>query len=190
MTAGLAEDVGLDAWALVAAAQQGDANAYGDLYSRYRDVVFRFVLSRIADRHLAEDLTGETFLRALRRLDSVSYQGRDVGAWFVTIARNLVFDHCKSSRFRLEVKVANMLDAEDTAVGPEREVIASTVAAELWGCVDRLGRDQQQCVRLRFQQGLSVRETAIVMGRKDGAVKALQHRAIRRLLQLLPEGIR
>ena len=67
------------------------------------DVVFRYVLFRVGDRELAEDVTSETFLRALRRIASVSYQGRDVGAWFVTIARNLVLDHVKSSRFRLEV---------------------------------------------------------------------------------------
>jgi RNA polymerase sigma-70 factor (ECF subfamily) len=183
-------EVDTAAWELVAAAQQGDQNAFGQLYDRYVDVVFRFVLFRVSDRPLAEDLTSETFLRALRRISSVSYQGRDVGAWFVTIARNLVLDHVKSSRYRLEMTTADILDSSADDRGPEHEVVEEATAAELMRCVAQLGRDQQECITLRFMQGLSVSETAAVMGRNEGAVKALQHRAVRRLAQLLPEGLR
>jgi RNA polymerase sigma-70 factor (ECF subfamily) len=183
-------DVDTAAWELVAAAQQGDQSAFGQLYDRYVDVVFRFVLFRVGDRPLAEDLTSETFLRALRRISSVSYQGRDVGAWFVTIARNLVLDHVKSSRYRLEMTTADILDSSADDRGPEHEVVEEATATELMRCVAQLGRDQQECIMLRFMQGLSVSETAAVMGRNEGAVKALQHRAVRRLAQLLPEGLR
>ena len=185
-----APEVDTVAWDLVAAAQQGDQNAFGQLYDRYVDVVFRFVLFRVGDRPLAEDLTSETFLRALRRISSVSYQGRDVGAWFVTIARNLVLDHVKSSRYRLEMTTADIADSSASDRGPEHEVVQEATAAELMRCVAQLGRDQQECIVLRFMQGLSVSETAAVMGRNEGAVKALQHRAVRRLAQLLPEGLR
>lgn len=183
-------EVDTAAWELVAAAQQGDQDAFGQLYDRYVDVVFRFVLFRVGDRPLAEDLTSETFLRALRRISSVSYQGRDVGAWFVTIARNLVLDHVKSSRYRLEMTTADILDSSADDRGPEHEVVEQATAAELMRCVAQLGRDQQECIMLRFIQGLSVSETAAMMGRNEGAVKALQHRAVRRLAQLLPEGLR
>jgi RNA polymerase sigma-70 factor (ECF subfamily) len=182
------------AWQLVRAAQDGDARAFGELYDRYVDTVFRYVLFRVGDRPLAEDLTSETFLRALRRISSVSYQGRDVGAWFVTIARNLVLDHVKSSRYRLEVATSDVADAHSrqagTASGPENEVVAAATNAELMKCVAKLNPDQQECIILRFMQGLSVAETAALMGRNEGAVKALQHRAVRRLAQLLPEGYR
>lgn len=183
-------EVDTAAWELVAAAQQGDQNAFGQLYDRYVDVVFRFILFRVSDRPLAEDLTSETFLRALRRISSVSYQGRDVGAWFVTIARNLVLDHVKSSRYRLEMTTADILDSSADDRGPEHEVVERATAAELMRCVAQLGHDQQECITLRFMQGMSVSETAAVMGRNEGAVKALQHRAVRRLAQLLPEGLR
>ncbi|MDQ3761662.1 MAG: sigma-70 family RNA polymerase sigma factor [Actinomycetota bacterium] len=183
-------EVDTAAWELVAAAQQGDQHAFGQLYDRYVDVVFRFILFRVGDRPLAEDLTSETFLRALRRISSVSYQGRDVGAWFVTIARNLVLDHVKSSRYRLEMTTADILDSSTSDRGPEHEVVEEATATELMRCVAQLGRDQQECIMLRFMQGLSVSETAAVMGRNEGAVKALQHRAVRRLAQLLPEGLR
>lgn len=190
----LARDEGHDAaWALVRAAQQGDTAAFGRLYDRYVDVVFRYVLFRVGDRSLAEDVTSETFLRALRRISTVSYQGRDVGAWFVTIARNLVLDHVKSSRYRLEVTTAEISDASmsggQAGGGPEHEVLAAATNAELMRCVAKLNADQQECVMLRFMQGLSVAETAAIMGRNEGAIKALQHRAVRRLAQLMPEGL-
>jgi RNA polymerase sigma-70 factor (ECF subfamily) len=181
------------AWQLVHEAQHGDARAFGELYDRYVDMVYRYVLFRVGDRPLAEDLTSETFLRALRRISTVSYQGRDVGAWFVTIARNLVLDHVKSSRYRLEVTTSDVADTPSwstgVASGPEQEVVASDTNAELMRCVAKLNRDQQECIVLRFLQGLSVAETAAHMGRNEGAIKALQHRAVRRLAQLLPESL-
>jgi RNA polymerase sigma-70 factor (ECF subfamily) len=173
------------AWELVRSAQNGDAAAFGQLYDRYVDVVFRYVLFRIGDRSLAEDVTSETFLRAFRRINSVSYQGRDVGAWFVTIARNIVLDHVKSSRFRLEVSTADPDDGQAVDVGPETQVLANIAHAELLHCVEQLGDDQRECIVLRFLQGLSVAETAEIMHRNAGAIKALQHRAVRRLAQLL-----
>ncbi|RJQ78064.1 sigma-70 family RNA polymerase sigma factor [Pseudonocardiaceae bacterium YIM PH 21723] len=187
----VAEDVqSAQAWELVNAAQQGDTAAFGKLYDRYVDVVYRYVLFRVGDRNLAEDITSETFLRALRRITSISYQGRDVGAWFVTIARNLIFDHVKSSRYRLEVSTPELGDNQNVAPGPEAEVLAEATQAEVLRCVAKLNNDQRECIVLRFLQGLSVAETAKVMGRNEGAVKALQHRAVRRLAKLLPAEVR
>jgi RNA polymerase sigma-70 factor (ECF subfamily) len=179
-----------EVWALVEAAQRGDAAAFGQLYDRYVDSVFRYVLFRVGDRTLAEDVTSETFLRAFRRIGSLTYQGRDVGAWFVTIARNLVLDHVKSSRFRLEVATADPDDANNPQAGPEHQVLAQLTHDELLRCVAQLGDDQRECIVLRFLQGLSVAETAAIMDRNEGAVKALQHRAVRRLAQLLPAELR
>ncbi|MFE2753120.1 sigma-70 family RNA polymerase sigma factor [Actinosynnema sp. NPDC059335] len=177
-------------WNLVRAAQGGDTDAFGALYDRYVDVVYRYVLFRVGDRTLAEDVTSETFLRALRSIGSISYQGRDVGAWFVTIARNIVFDHVKSSRYRLEVTTAELADNREVTDGPEQEVLTDATNAELLRCVAQLGDDQRECITLRFIQGLSVAETAARMGRNEGAIKALQHRAVRRLAQLLPAWLR
>ncbi|ROP39720.1 sigma-70 family RNA polymerase sigma factor [Saccharothrix texasensis] len=177
-------------WNLVRAAQGGDTDAFGALYDRYVDVVYRYVLFRVGDRTLAEDVTSETFLRALRSIGSISYQGRDVGAWFVTIARNIVFDHVKSSRYRLEVTTAELADNREVTDGPEQEVLTDATNAELLRCVAQLGDDQRECITLRFIQGLSVAETAARMGRNEGAIKALQHRAVRRLAQLLPTWLR
>ena len=95
--------------ALVERAQDGDGEAFGQLYDHYADTVYRYIYYRVGGKATAEDLTSETFLRALRRIGTFTYQGRDFGAWLVTIARNLVADHFKSSRFRLEVTTGEML---------------------------------------------------------------------------------
>ena len=174
--------------ALVDRARTGDTEAFAQLYDRYVDTIHRYVYYRVASRQLAEDLTSETFLRALRRIETFTWQGRDFGAWLVTIARNLVADHLKSSRFRLEVTTAEMVDS-DHVESPEGEVMAAFTNAALLEAVQRLNSQQQECLVLRFLQGLSTAETAAAMGRKEGAVKALQHRAVRRLATLLPEGL-
>jgi len=181
---------GVDVWALVHRAQEGDAEAFGELYDHYVTMVHRYVYHRVGDRATAEDVTSETFVRALRRIDSLSFQGRDVGAWLVTIARNIVLDHVKSSRYRLEVTTADMRDADRATDGPEDAVVAHLTNRELLACVQQLGSEQQECIVLRFIHGLSVSETAAIMGKKDGAIKALQHRAVRRLAGMLPEGLR
>jgi RNA polymerase sigma-70 factor (TIGR02952 family) len=181
---------GVDVWELVSQAQAGDAEAFGRLYDHYVSMVHRYVYYRVGDRATAEDVTSETFVRALRRIDSLSFQGRDVGAWLVTIARNIVLDHVKSSRYRLEVTTADMRDADQATDGPEDAVLQHLTNRELLACVQQLGSEQQECIVLRFIHGLSVSETAEIMGKKDGAIKALQHRAVRRLAGLLPDGLR
>jgi RNA polymerase sigma-70 factor (ECF subfamily) len=183
-------DRSAEAWDLVRAAQEGEVEAFGQLYDRYVDVVYRYILFRVGDRTLAEDVTSETFLRALRRIASVTYQGRDVGAWFVTIARNLVLDHMKSSRYRLEVPTAELYEPHNVQAGPEQKVLEEARTIELLRCLSKLNSDQRECIVLRFLQGLSVAQTAELMGRNEGAVKALQHRAVRRLAQLLPRELR
>ncbi|MET0189957.1 MAG: sigma-70 family RNA polymerase sigma factor [Pseudonocardia sediminis] len=179
-----------NSWALVEASQAGDVRAFGELYERYHDVVFRYVLFRMGDRSFAEDITQETFVRALRRIGSVSYQGRDIGAWFVTIARNLIFDYVKSSRYRLESTTSEIVELSPATGGPEQQVLDNATNSELLASIDKLNPDQRECIQLRFLKGLSVAETAELMDRNEGAVKALQHRAVRRLAQLLPEGLR
>jgi RNA polymerase sigma-70 factor (ECF subfamily) len=180
----------VEMWSLVKAAQTGDGEAFGKLYDRYVDSVFRFIFYRVNDRALAEDFTSETFLRALRRIGGINYQGRDIGAWFMTIARNIVFDHVKSARFRLELTTAELLDGDESAPSPELTVLTNLTNARLLEAVNTLGDEQKECIVLRFLNGLSVAETAAVMGKNDGAIKALQHRAVKRLAGILGDELR
>ncbi|MBB5137723.1 RNA polymerase sigma-70 factor (ECF subfamily) [Thermocatellispora tengchongensis] len=167
---------------LVLRAKTGDAEAFGTLYDRYLDLVYRYVYFRVGSHPLAEDLTSETFLRALRRIADFTWQGRDFGAWLVTIARNLVADHFKSGRYRLEVSTAEVLDVPlDGPNIPENAVVAAMVNDEVLRAVRELNAEQQECVVLRFLHGMTLAETALVMGKNSGAIKALQFRAVRAL---------
>ncbi len=172
--------------ALVLQAKAGDNDAFGTLYDRYLDLVYRYIYFRVGSHPLAEDLTSETFLRALRRITDFTWQGRDFGAWLVTIARNLVTDHFKSSRYRLEVTTAEVLDVPlDGAHIPENAVVTAIINDRVLRAVRDLNPEQQECVVLRFLHGLSLAETALIMGKKSGAIKALQFRAIRSLARAL-----
>jgi RNA polymerase sigma-70 factor (ECF subfamily) len=185
-------DAAAEVWALVERAQAGESAAFGLIYDRYVDTVFRFVYFRVGNRQLAEDLTSDTFLRALKRIGSFTWQGRDLGAWLVTIARNLVADHFKSGRYRLEVTTGDVLDADREDRGPEGSpesaVVDHITNVALLTAVKQLNPEQQECIVLRFLQGFSVAETARTMGKNEGAIKALQYRAVRALARLLPEG--
>jgi RNA polymerase sigma-70 factor, ECF subfamily len=186
------DDPAREVWNLVERAQNGDTEAFGLIYDRYMDTVFRFIYFRVGNRQLAEDLTSDTFLRALKRIGSFTWQGRDLGAWLVTIARNLVADHFKSGRYRLEVTTGDVLDAEREDRGiegsPESAVVDHITNVTLLTAVKQLNPEQQECIVLRFLQGFSVAETAQAMGKNEGAIKALQYRAVRALARLLPDG--
>jgi RNA polymerase sigma-70 factor (ECF subfamily) len=182
-----------EVWTMVERAQRGETAAFGEIYDRYVDTVFRFIYFRVGNRPLAEDLTSDTFLRALKRIGSFTWQGRDLGAWLVTIARNLVADHFKSGRYRLEVTTGDVLDADREDRGPEGSpesaVVDHITNVTLLTAVKQLNPEQQECIVLRFLQGFSVAETAQTMGKNEGAIKALQYRAVRALHRLLPEGL-
>lgn len=171
--------------ALVALAQDGDADAFGELYRRHVDGVYRYVYVRVGSAHTAQDLTSETFIKALRALPGFTWQGKDLAAWLITIARNVVNDHTKSSRFRLEVATADMRDADSEVAAPDGEVMDRMRDERLLRAVAQLKPEQAECVTLRFIHGLSLAETAEIMGKQVNAVKQLQLRAVRALQRAL-----
>ena len=176
--------------ALVELARGGDAEAFGMLYDHYQPSVYRFLYYRVGSVALAEDLTSETFVRALRSINSFRWQGKDFGAWLMTIARNLATDHAKSGRARLEVATEDMSLHDAATEGPENAVLAAVTHEAVLHALRTLPDEQQECLVLRVLQSRSIAETAVVMGRSEGAVKQLQLRAVRNLANRLPEGLR
>ncbi len=177
--------------ALVELARDGDKEAFGLLYDHYHVSVYRFLFYRTRSQQLAEDLTSETFFRALRSMNNFRWQGRDFGAWLMTIARNLTTDHFKAGRTRLEMTTEDMsVHDESSDDGPEGTVLASLTNEVLMEALGSLPPEQQECLVLRFLQGFSIAETATSLGRSDGAIKQLQLRAVRNLAKLMPEGLR
>jgi RNA polymerase sigma-70 factor (ECF subfamily) len=175
---------------LVELARGGDAEAFGQLYDHYNASVYRFLYYRLGAAHVAEDLMAETFLRALRGIASFKWQGRDFGAWLMTIARNLAHDHYKAARTRHELVTEDMSAHDSATEGPENAVLDALTNQALLTALRSLPEEQQDCLVMRFLQGLSIAETARVLGRSDGAVKQLQLRAVRNLAKRMPEGLR
>jgi RNA polymerase sigma-70 factor (ECF subfamily) len=176
--------------ALVELARGGDKDAFGLLYDHYQPSVYRFLYYRTRSATLAEDLTADTFFRALRSMNSFRWQGRDFGAWLMTIARNLTTDHFKAGRTRLEMTTEDMSLHDDVTEGPESAVLAGLTNELLLKALTQLPVEQRECLIMRFLQGLSIAETAQSLGRSDGAVKQLQLRGVRNLAKLMPEGLR
>jgi RNA polymerase sigma-70 factor (ECF subfamily) len=176
--------------ALVELARGGDSEAFGLLYDHYQPSVYRFVYYRTRSQTLAEDLTSETFLRALRNMAGFRWQGKDFGAWLMTIARNLCTDHFKAGRTRLELTTEDMGAHDAATESPEHEVLAGLTNEVLLDGLQQLSDEQRDCLIMRFLQGLSIAETSAILGRSEGAIKQLQLRGVRNLAKLIPAGWR
>lgn len=174
---------------LVARAQTGDNAAFTLLYDRYVDQTYAYIHRRVGHRQTAEDLTGDVFLRAYRRLGQFEWQGKDLGAWIMTIARNRVHDHYKSSRVRLERSTE--IDAErhdgSRLDRPEEVTEARDMARSLGRALEQLKDEHREVIELRFVHGMNVAETAQVLERSVGATKALQYRALRALAEIVKD---
>lgn len=180
---------------LVAQAQAGDAEAFGQIYQQYRPSVYRIALKRVRNVELAEDLTQDVFVRAFRAIGSWQWQGKDIGAWLATIARNLTIDHLKGAQQRRVIAVADYADLnvsmrDATPEGdPERMVLDGIRNRDLHNAMQHLTADQLDCLKYRFLREFSVAETARAMAREEGAVKSLTTRAVQALSRFLPRAV-
>jgi RNA polymerase sigma-70 factor (ECF subfamily) len=177
-----------DSWALVQLAQAGDSEAFAEIYQRYRTTVYWYVVKRVHAHELAEDITQEVFLRALKNISRFTWAGRDYGAWLVTIARNLIVDHVKSHHVRRTTSVANMLDM-DTAGADDvtGQVESNADIAEVRATLPLLTAEQQAAIKARWFDELSVTEAAQVLGINEGAVKASTYRATRAMRRIIEQ---
>jgi RNA polymerase sigma-70 factor (ECF subfamily) len=173
---------------LVDQAAAGDRAAFAALYERFLDPVYRYFYYRTGQRSEAEDLTEQVFLKAWEALGKFRWQGRPFLAWLYRLAHNLHADHLRRRR------PAVPLDSETSheALVDQRAAsqLARTVDADLLTRgIRQLTPDQQQVILLRFAQGLDTAQIANVLDKHEGAVRALQMRALQRLRQVLaPEG--
>jgi len=179
-----------EADALVRDAINGDTDAFALLFRVTLPSVYRYLFGRCGDAALAEDLAQDSYLRAMRAVRS-SFTGgsSEFLAWLIRIARNRFLDHVKSGRVRWEVVVDETPITLATG-DPEMEALSRVESADLKRVLARLTADQQEILYLRFFQGLAITEVATATQRTEGAVKALQFRALRALARILEaEGI-
>src|SRR2546426_3965985 len=187
---GAAVQAGEDA-ALAHRAKAGDAQAFGALYDRYFERVYRYVYYRVREEAEAEDVTSEVFFRALRAMPR--YEPRQPFlAWLYRIARNAVIDRARATRPRLSFEDALAHpDAGDHIVDPDAELLATDRRARLRTALAKLTREQQEVVVLRFVEGLSADEVGKIMGKRAGTVRGLQFRALQALKKhVTPEDLR
>lgn len=147
--------------------------------------MYRYLLLRTRNRHLAEDLTQEVFVRALRHIDGFTWQGVAFTAWLFTIARNLHLDEVKTKRSRVETLVSELSDSDTRDRSAEFAALRALEAIENHEAVrtalHTLNIHERQCMEMRFIGEMSPEETACAMGRTVGAVKALTFRAMQKL---------
>ncbi len=178
----------LDDCILLEQAQKGQVAAFGELYERHAETVYRYLQAHLSNRLDAEDLTEDVFLRSWRSLPLYKQQGIPFPAYLLRIARNALTDHYRRSARR---GPHTSLDHDETLPDPHTEpsdaVHARIERQELVRLMEGLNEDYRTVLVLRFFSELSPEETAQVMGRSAGAVRVLQHRALAALRQLLKE---
>lgn len=176
--------------ALAAAARAGDRDAFAELYQLHHCEVFAFVRARTGCLHLAEDIVSETFIRALRAIEGFTWSGGGFCAWLITIARNLLADHYKSSRNWRESPAGELFDADWIGSDTEDLVLERLTAETIRAAIECLNPLQRACIEARFLKQLTIAETAALLDRDERAIRALQYRATRSLARdtrLAPE---
>ncbi|MFW5696329.1 MAG: RNA polymerase sigma factor [Phototrophicaceae bacterium] len=165
---------------LVQAAQRGDSAAFETLYRENVQRVFRYVYYRVNDRHLAEDLTGDVFTRALASISRYEDRGRPFIAWLYRIANGRVIDHYRRVGRRPR---EHNVDLTPLPVQQDMDsaLVRQQVARVLRAAIAELTAEQQQVIILRFIEDKRIDEAAAIMGKNPNAIKALQHRALRTL---------
>lgn len=172
---------------LVARAKAGDAEAFGEIYELNVDRIYRYVAYRVSGQAEAEDLTEQVFLKAWEAIHRYEDRGLPFGAWLFRLAHNLVVDYYRTRRQDVPLDEYQEGDAGGILAqgDPQSDFEAKVEASELRAALRQLGDDQRQVVLLRFVEGLSHAEVAAIVGKSEGATRALQHRALLTMAKLL-----
>ena len=168
-------DAALDDASLVEHSK-ADAEAFGALYDRYCDRIYRYVFRRLRNHEAAEDVTAEIFVKVLRAIDTYRPATAPFSTWLYRIAANAVVDYTRSRRITMSLDVT--ADAADLGAPVEEQVITRVEAARVWQAVDNLTDAQRTAVTLRFGSDLPIAAIAGHMGRTEGAVKLLLNRGL------------
>ena len=162
---------------LVEQAQQGDRNALEALYLEHFDRIYSYLHMSVGNRHDAEDLTTQTFLKMLEAIGRFRWRSAPFSAWLFRIAHNLAMDHFRSTRrWQPEEEVP---EPEGRAESSAEEVALESIGRRsMLELIDSLSLDQQQVLLLKFVFSFSNGEAGTILGKSEGAVKSLQHRAL------------
>ena len=167
----------LEVGRLVARARAGDRQAFGELYDRYAERVFRFALARLPEPADAEDLVQRVFLKAIEALPRYEERGLPFGAWLFRIARNALIDRDRVRRPTLPLDDAAQAHAAEHEQ-PARAVELSAEQERVRAALAALTAEQRDVLVYRYFAGLTPSEIAALMGKREGSVRSLQFRAL------------
>ena len=171
--------------ALAVRASKGETAAFGLLYDRHVDAIYRYVYYRVRDDAEAEDLTSDVFMRALKAMPR--YEPRQAFlAWLYRIARNAVIDRARRGNRQVSFEDALEHPNADQILDPDEQILATSDNATVRGALAQLTPLQQEVIVLRFLEGYSTHEIARIVGKREGTVRGIQFRAIGALRQLIP----
>lgn len=170
---------------LVRRAQAGDQAAFVAIYEQYQPPVYTYVYYRVGEAALAEDLTAEVFVRLVDKIHTFTPGERPILAWLYTIAGNLITDHYRHNG---RVTLLPLDEERDVSEVDPAQLAQSHLAQEkLLAAMRQLTEEQRQVVLLKFVDRRSNAEVGAILGKSEGAIKALQHRALAALRRALVE---
>jgi RNA polymerase sigma-70 factor (ECF subfamily) len=172
--------------------QRAEAGAFEQLYDLYADRIYRYLLARTGDADCASDLSTEVFLRVLEHIPhfrlSSDRPAASFSAWLYRIAANLITDHHRQQGRRPVIPLDAELELASNGPDPHSQAVRKEEARRLADALDCLTEDQRQVVIGKFTEGMSNQQIARWLSKTEGAVEALQHRALRTLGRLLKHG--
>ncbi len=162
---------------LVERAQRGDRPALEELYLLHFDRIYSYLHMSVGNRHDAEDLTTQTFVKMLEAIRRFQWRSVPFSAWLLRIAHNLAMDHFRANRrWQPEEHVPETTDGDESSA--EEQALASLGDTSVLTLIERLPPEQRQVLTLKFVYRFSNGEAAAILGKTEGAVKSLQHRAL------------
>ncbi len=179
----MVSELDLELSKVIAQAQLGDPGAFGEIYAKYAGLILRYLYVRVRDQEGAQDLTQEVFVRVIKGIGGFEYRGeKSFLGWLYTIANNVLIGQARRKR-----AVSTPLDENMELVDPrgQDEVLSIYDRVALQQAISQLTQDQQQVLTLKFFADMTNNEIATTIGRSEGAVKALQHRALQSLQQII-----
>jgi RNA polymerase sigma-70 factor (ECF subfamily) len=163
--------------ALVELAQKGDRASLEELYLIHFDRIYSYLHMTVANRHDAEDLTTQTFVKMLESIGRFRWQSAPFSAWLFRIAHNLSMDYFRSRRrWQPEAEVPEPYGSEEPSA--EAEAMQSIGRQSMLDLIDTLSQEQQQVLTLKFVFNFANADVAKILDKSEGAIKSLQHRAL------------
>ena len=173
-----------DEYKLIMEAKGGEAEAFGRLYDYYLPAIYRFILLKVAQREEAEDLTHQVFLKAWQNISDFSVKGLPFSSWLYRIARNLVIDHYR--KIKPVINIDEEFVSEKLIFRPALSKIDDKQdVARIMIALKQLREIERDVVIMRFVEDLSIKEISITINKSEGAIKLIQHRAIKNLKTIL-----